>query len=439
MSNFATRVSVFTLHGPLVAEFGVSNAAFGALHTVFLVTFAPCALVWALAADRWRRKCVLGAGALIWSAGTLLCAMAPTWGTLLVARATVGIGEGACLSAGVALLGEWFEPGRRARAIGAFYAAMVTGAAAGYILGSVFCGLDDSIGGGLPQVLAVPWRLLLVLLSLPGFVVAAAVLRLRDSGRFNPSKRTSSLLSREAWREVTSLLRIPSFPRVLVAATLFLFGMAVVLVFGPTFVRESKGFAAGLVSGWELAAVGLVFVVGGGAGFLTATWLVDRLEPRRPNIATLLAGLGCLGFAPSLLICLLVSTRWAEWLSVVPTAFFGSWVGPLVAVSAEAVAPPKLRATAIGVLTLVTNVFGEAQGAWISGLIADKLGAEFSTSLFEAGPADAATLGAAAGSGELLPALLIVPVISVVAGVAFLLASRTAGRDVAAARALERD
>jgi len=409
MCAFATRSVVYSLHDPLVAEFGIGERDFGLMHSVFVWTFALAAVVWAVVADRCARRRILALGMFLWGLGCFASAAAPQFTTLLWARGLVGFAQAVGPTAGVALLMEWFERGRRARAIGAFSAAMVAGAGAGYFVGGYFAS-HEVARAVLPWA---PWRTALVLIGLPGIPLAILLATVRDSGR-GPSRRgPASLLSRQGWVELSQVVRRRSLLCVVGADTSFCFGMAVLQVFGPAFLQQHRGYAIGATPAWELIAGGAIGVLSGGLGFWCATWIVDRTQTRRPNVSTVCGAAGGAVLGPLLLLLILGSTKGADLLLLVPTAFFMAWQGGLAVVATQALAPVHLTATTLGFLALSNNLVGEASGAWAAGAVSD------------------------AQAGSMEAALLLAPAAMLACSGLFLLASRTAGDDVATIHALE--
>src|SRR5260370_1691251 len=85
-------------------------------------------------------------------------------------RALVGVGESSYSTITPTLIADYFPLERRATALGVFQAAIPMGFALGYVLGAV---LAHYFG----------WRVALMVLGLPGLIVAIFVARLRDPNR----------------------------------------------------------------------------------------------------------------------------------------------------------------------------------------------------------------------------------------------------------------
>jgi EmrB/QacA subfamily drug resistance transporter len=128
----------------------------------YLLTLASLILLGGSLGDRYGRRRIFTLGASLFTAASLLCAIAPNAELLVVARLLQGIG-GALLTPGsLAMIESSFRPGDRARAIGAWSG-----------LGGVATALGPLLGGYLVE--AVSWRaIFLINLPIGIFVVAMA-------------------------------------------------------------------------------------------------------------------------------------------------------------------------------------------------------------------------------------------------------------------------
>jgi EmrB/QacA subfamily drug resistance transporter len=130
----------------------------------YLLTLASLILLGGSLGDRYGRRRVFVLGIWLFTAASLLCAVAPSTELLIFARLIQGIG-GALLTPGsLAIIEASFRPGDRARAIGAWSG-----------LGGVATALGPLLGGYL--IGAISWRAIFVI-NLPiGIFVAWAATR----------------------------------------------------------------------------------------------------------------------------------------------------------------------------------------------------------------------------------------------------------------------
>jgi len=105
----------------------------------YTVTLASLLLFSGAAADRLGRRGVLQAGLSVFVLGSWLCSVAPSLNALIACRVVQGAGASAMNPAALSIVTSTYaDPGRRARALGAWDAAyglsMVTGPVAGGVL-----------------------------------------------------------------------------------------------------------------------------------------------------------------------------------------------------------------------------------------------------------------------------------------------------------------
>ena len=143
-------------------DLGASTSSLQWILNGYLLTLASLILLGGSLGDRYGRRLMFVVGAGLFTAASLLCAMAPTAELLIGARLLQGIG-GALLTPGsLAMIEASFRPTDRARAIGAWSG-----------LGGVATALGPLLGGYLVQ--AVSWRaIFLINLPLGIFVMIMA-------------------------------------------------------------------------------------------------------------------------------------------------------------------------------------------------------------------------------------------------------------------------
>jgi EmrB/QacA subfamily drug resistance transporter len=150
---------------PAIGEdFGATTGALQWILNGYLLTLASLILLGGSLGDRYGRRRIFVAGVGLFTAASLLCAVAPDEGTLIAARMLQGIG-GALLTPGsLAIIEASFRPGDRARAIGAWSG-----------LGGVATAFGPLLGGWL--IGAISWRAIFFI-NLPiGIFVAWAATR----------------------------------------------------------------------------------------------------------------------------------------------------------------------------------------------------------------------------------------------------------------------
>jgi MFS family permease len=109
----------------------------------YTVLFASLLLFAGNMADRTGAKRAFGIGVALFGLTSVACALAPSIGTLIAARAAQGAAAALMLPASMALIREAFpHPARRARALGVWAVGGAVAAALGPLLGGVLTTLD---------------------------------------------------------------------------------------------------------------------------------------------------------------------------------------------------------------------------------------------------------------------------------------------------------
>jgi EmrB/QacA subfamily drug resistance transporter len=150
-------------------DFGASTSALQWILNGYLLTLASLILLGGSLGDRYGRRRVFVLGVGLFTAASLLCAVAPSVELLIGARLLQGIG-GALLTPGsLAILEASFRPTDRARAIGAWSG-----------LGGVATAFGPLLGGYL--IGAISWRAIFVInLPIGIFVAWAATKHVPES------------------------------------------------------------------------------------------------------------------------------------------------------------------------------------------------------------------------------------------------------------------
>ena len=129
----------------------------------YTLTFAGFLLLGGRAADLFGRRRMFYTGTLMFSGASLLCAIAPSAGALVAARALQGIGGAILSPATLAIITTSFDEGApRNRALGAWGAVGAIGATSGVLLGGI---LTEAFSWPAIFIINVPIGLAIVLFS----------------------------------------------------------------------------------------------------------------------------------------------------------------------------------------------------------------------------------------------------------------------------------
>ena len=258
---------------PIAAELGVTVAGAGQSTTAYAAAFALGAPAIAMTLGHLDRRAVLLAGLVVFTAASLLGAVAPSFEVLLASRVLAGLGAAAFSPNAVAVASAVVAPERRGWAI-----ALVFG---GWTLAGVF-----GVPLGTWLGLHAGWRWALALVAGMGLAVVLASLKgLPRDVRLPPTdlRRWAVLVHERRYAlslSVTAVATVGSF-------VLFSF-------MGP-FLAAGWG-----LGGDAIASTLMLFGAAGVAGNLASGRAVDRFGPKRvaeANLAGVAAALGLVALA----------------------------------------------------------------------------------------------------------------------------------------------
>ncbi|HEY1808173.1 MAG TPA: MFS transporter, partial [Acidobacteriaceae bacterium] len=119
--NFIDRYVLPGVQPLIQRQFHIDDAQAGLLTSAFFITYMLIAPATGWLGDHFPRKPLIVAGALIWSAATLLTAFVHDYHTLLIRHAAVGIGEATFSIFAPALLADFYPEEDRNKILTIFY------------------------------------------------------------------------------------------------------------------------------------------------------------------------------------------------------------------------------------------------------------------------------------------------------------------------------
>ncbi|GAA4118662.1 MFS transporter [Aminobacter aganoensis] len=178
VASFCIGTTEFVIMGLLpevAADLGVSIPAAGLLVTGYALGVVIGAPIIAIGTARLPRKPVLIGLATLFVLGNLLCAIAPTYWTLMIARVITAFGHGAFFGIGSVVAASLVPANKRASAI----ALMFAGLTLANILG---------VPGGTALGEAFGWRMTFFAVVVIGLISVAAIAWLVPAGVAPPGK-----------------------------------------------------------------------------------------------------------------------------------------------------------------------------------------------------------------------------------------------------------
>lgn len=369
--NYADRNVLFAVQPLVQSEFHVNKAQIGLLTSAFLICYMIAAPFVGPLADRYSRKLIIVIGAIFWSGLTLLTAVTHTYTELLIRHTLVGIGEATFVTIAPTFVVDLFSERVRARILGVFYLAIPVGSAAGYLLGGH---LAPHHG----------WRFPFYIAAAPGFLIALAVLFLKEPprGQFDSLKE----IPREAIERGDSALAYGI--RVVISYVKYLWTH---LICNPAFLTATLGMAAmtyslGGIQVWmpqflyserhySLESANIAFasivVVDGILASIAGGWLGDYLLPRMKSSYYLVSAVSMALGVPFMIVALFAPGRLMLPAIGVAAFFLLLNTSPLNAAVINS-AGAHIRATAISLNILIIHALGDVPSPTMMGWVADR-------------------------------------------------------------------
>jgi len=356
--NFLDRQILGILAQPIKADLDLTDAQFGAVGGLaFALLYSVLAVPLALLADRTRRSWVIAGSLAVWSGFTALCGTAVSYGQLFLFRLGVGVGEAGGVAPSYALIADYFEPTRRARALAIYSLGVPLGLAGGTLAGAYIASWID-------------WRAAFMVMGLLGLLLAPLMLIfVRDLPRPAAALETAEPLA----RAFPMVARKPTFWLMAFAAScssLCGYGLA---LWTPSILIRS--FHLDLLSTAHFFAS--LVLIGGTVGVFAGGWLADRLGTADRGWYAKLPAIAWLITAPTFLAGLMAPDLRLSWLLLlIPNALNILWLGP-VTTAVQHLVPRRMRATASASFLLINNLIGLGVGPLLMGAISDSLKASY--------------------------------------------------------------
>lgn len=380
------RILPFILSESIKADLALSDTQMGLLTGLaFAVCYALLSLPLARASDRRSPRAVLVSCILVWSAMTALGGLAASFLFLAFTRFGVAFGEAGAIPSGHALIARKIRPERRGVAIGLFAMGIPLGTMVGFAAGGA---IADTLG----------WRSAMIGAGVTGGFIA--LLALVVVGRTPPLKRRAA--NDEPFIQSSRrLLSSPAFRWLFIGSIFLGFAATPFYVFSAPFLIRTHGYTAsevGLAFGLLQGLMGVFGTLVGGRWFDHAVRSDTGKVIGPPAVLFLIAGV-------TTTLALFVPVGSTSIALLVPAMLSFSFMLPWAFGAAHLVAGPGKQAQASSLVMIGSGLLGPALGPLLVGMISDA--------------ATAAQIPNGLGLG-----LLIVPIASVLTGIAILIANR---------------
>jgi MFS transporter, Spinster family, sphingosine-1-phosphate transporter len=347
--NYVDRSVLFSVQPLVQSEFRLSNVQVGYLTSAFLLFYMVAAPFVGPLADRYSRKIIIVLGAIFWSGLTLLTAVTHNYTELLIRHTLVGIGEATFVTIAPTFVADMFAENKRGRILGIFYLAIPVGTAAGYLLGG---NLGAHYG----------WRSPFYVAAVPGFLLAVAVLFLREPlrGQFDSARDTAQ------GGTLRGLARNRAFWTATLGMAAMTFAMGGIQVWMPTFLSQTRGYSLESAN----FMFGIIIVIDGILASLAGGWLGDYLLPQMKSTYYFVSAASMALGVPVMVVALFVKGR-----AMIPAIAIAAFLllfntAPLNAAVINSV-NANIRVTALAVNIFMIHLLGDVPSPTMMGWVAD--------------------------------------------------------------------
>lgn len=359
MVNFLDRGILTLLVEPIKADLGLSDVQMSlVMGFAFTFFYAIFGLPVARLVDRYSRKHILAVGVAIWSLMTAFCGLASNFWHLFLARVGVGVGETTSGPSAYSLLSDYFPPEKLPRAIAGMNLGFVAGTGLAMIIGGAVIG---AIGAS--QDVAIPggftlrgWQVVLIVVGLPGLIVSALMLTVRE-----PIRRGGTVQREQSLTEVFRFLGFhwpvyaPLFAG-LALRTVQMFGFS---MWAPAFYGRTYGWSPSQVG----YVVGASLFIAMPLGLFTGSWLAERYWKNKRYDANIRVVVNSTLIAVPLAIAApLMPSPWLAAGFGLVAAYFSSMAAPTENAALQSVTPNHLRGQMTFLFLFIMNVVGMGLG-----------------------------------------------------------------------------
>lgn len=358
---------------PIKHSLGVTDTQLSFIQgTAFISAYLVAAPLFGRLADITNRRNILLLGVCLWSIFTALCGRADTYTELFLARFGVGASEACVLPVCWSLLSDYFSERRAPRALSIFMLGPLLGGGFSLVAGGLVIAFANNVREAVPAFghLAT-WQLAFVLVGIPGALLAAALLTVREPQRTSSAKSAAQADRKYTLRETGAYLW--NF-RAFYGRVYWGVGMIAVVVLGmpawlPAYLIRYHGVAPASV-GYR---IGVTVVLCGTAGVLAGPWFARLLERRGYQDTTLRVAAWSLValFGATLAVVLAPNAELAMAATGLAVFTFSMPTGILAAVTQFAT-PPRLRGIVASLYSFFAQLIGYGIGPTAIALVTDK-------------------------------------------------------------------
>jgi len=353
----ADKLLIGPLTTPIMEAFGINEAQMGAVFTGALIVGAILYPVWGYVYDRYTRAKLLALASFIWGSTTWISAIAPTYPSFLLTRASTGIDDSSYPGL-YSLVSDYFGPAVRGR----IYGLLQLAAPLGYMLGMILTmSLRDVIG----------WRGVFYVTGSLGVMLAVVIFfTVHEVARGRSEPELAELEEirayRFSWKIARGLFRKRSLLLLFVQGFFGVFPWNVITYWFFRYLEKERGYTADAILMTMVVAV-LVMALGFFAGGAVGDFFFKRTRRGRVLVAATAVLLGAILLYFTMGVPVENQTLFLAMLSL--TFLFIPFASPNLISTVYDVTLPEVRSTAMAVQTFIESA-GAATAPLLAGLIA---------------------------------------------------------------------
>jgi glycerophosphoryl diester phosphodiesterase/predicted MFS family arabinose efflux permease len=351
--NYLDRYILVALAPAIKRDLGLSDLQVGLLATAFMGSYLLISPVFGWLGDTKPRYRLMATGVALWSVATALTGRAAAFGSMMLARFGVGVGEAAYGSISPAVISDLFPVTQRGRAFSVFFVAIPVGSALGYLLAGL---LEKSVG----------WRHAFLIAGLPGVLLALALLFAREPRR-GAFDEDGCEESRSLGGVLSSLFRNSNYVLTVLGYCAYTFVLGGVAVWIPHYVERYLGMPA---ADGNMAFGAVTVITGILATFIGGAW-ADRWALRGTDAYLKLSALSMFLAVPVFVGVLLAPGFWSFFALVFALEFLLFLSTSPVSAQIVNCVPPSMRAMANAASIFLIHLLGDMISPPLVGFVSD--------------------------------------------------------------------
>lgn len=353
----ADKLVIGSLTTPIMDTFKINETQMGLLTSGAILVGAIFYPLWGYLCDRFSRAKLLALASLIWGSTTWLSAIAPTYSTFLVTRASTGVDDSSYPGL-YSLLADYFPPKVRGKVYGLLQVAQPVGYLVGMVMAMVLGGL-------------IGWRSIFYITGSLGVLMAIVIffgVKEPERGTTEPELENIEQTGkyRFDWKIARDLFKKRSLILLFLQGFVGVFPWQVITYWFFRYLETERGFSSNEVLITMAIAIALLsagYPVGGALG----DWLFGKTKRGR----LIVSAIGVITGAILLFFAIKVPyenrTLFIVMMSI--TALFIPFASPNVLSTIYDVTLPEVRSTANSIQYFIEQG-GSAVAPTLAGLIA---------------------------------------------------------------------